>query len=72
VHENYGTLRPVLPHDITFFHSEELQKIYPDLNPRQRETEAARKYGAIFVIGIGAVLADGKPHDGRPPITMTG
>ncbi|MBN1413930.1 MAG: aspartate--ammonia ligase [Bacteroidales bacterium] len=67
VNENYATLRPVLPHDITFIHSEELQQLYPDLDPRQRETEAARKYGAIFIIGIGGVLADGKQHDGRAP-----
>jgi len=67
VNEYYSVLRPVLPHDIAFFHSEELQKMYPELDPRQREKEAARKHGAIFVIGIGGVLADGKPHDGRAP-----
>ena len=67
VTEYYGVVRPVLPHDITFFHSEELQKLYPHMNPLQRETEAVRKYGAIFVIGIGNILADGKPHDGRAP-----
>jgi len=37
------------------------------LNPRQREDAAVRKYGAIFIIGIGASLADGRPHDGRAP-----
>lgn len=67
VHENYNVLRPVLPHDIKFFHAEELQKMYPDLDPRQRETEAVKKHGAIFVIGIGGELADGKVHDGRAP-----
>jgi aspartate--ammonia ligase len=67
VHENYDSLRPVLPHDITFFHSEELQKRYPKLDPRQRETEAVKKHGAIFVIGIGGELADGNKHDGRAP-----
>jgi aspartate--ammonia ligase len=67
MHENYSVLRPVLPHDITFFHAEELQKMYPGLDPRQRETEAVKKHGAIFVIGIGGILADGKAHDGRAP-----
>jgi len=37
------------------------------LTPRERETEVARKYGAIFIIGIGGVLPDGKIHDGRAP-----
>jgi aspartate--ammonia ligase len=67
IYENYSLLEPILPDEITFIHSEELQLLYPKLNPRDRETEAVKKYGAIFVIGIGGVLADGLPHDGRAP-----
>jgi len=67
VTENYSDLRPALPKDVEFFHSEELQKMYPRLDPRQREAEVAGKYGAVFVIGIGGSLEDGKPHDGRAP-----
>jgi aspartate--ammonia ligase len=67
IYENYSLLEPILPDEITFIHSEELQLLYPKLNPRDRETEAVKKYGAIFVICIGGVLADGLPHDGRAP-----
>ena len=67
IHETYSQLSPVLPDEITFIHSEELQKEYPSLTPPEREREAARKYGAIFVIGIGAPLADGIEHGGRAP-----
>lgn len=67
IYEHYTSLVPILPDEITFIHSEELQVLHPKLNPRERETEAAKKYGAIFVIGIGGVLADGQPHDGRAP-----
>ena len=67
IYEHYPELPPRLPDAITFIHSEELQKKYPELDSRERETEAAREYGAIFVIGIGGVLADGKKHDGRAP-----
>jgi aspartate--ammonia ligase len=67
IYENYSLLEPILPDEITFIHSEELQLLYPKLNPRDRETEAVKKYGAIFVIGIGGLLADGLPHDGRAP-----
>lgn len=56
-----------LPLDITFVTTEELLKEYPDLTPKERETEACKKYGAIFLIGIGGELSDGKPHDGRAP-----
>ncbi|MDQ9790246.1 aspartate--ammonia ligase, partial [Acinetobacter baumannii] len=34
---------------------------------KERETEAAKKFRAIFIVGIGAELTDGKPHDGRAP-----
>ncbi len=67
VYDNYPFLKPELPDSITFFHSEDLQKEYPLLTPRQREEVAAKKFGAIFIIGIGAPLADGLPHDGRAP-----
>jgi aspartate--ammonia ligase len=67
IYENYSLLEPILPDEITFIHSEELQLLYPKLNPRDREKEAVKKYGAIFVIGIGGLLADGLPHDGRAP-----
>jgi aspartate--ammonia ligase len=67
VYENYPCFEPELPEEITIVHSEDLQKEYPHLTPRQREEEIVRKYRAVFVIGIGATLADGIPHDGRAP-----
>lgn len=63
----YPWLSPQLPQKIKFLHSEELLKMFPDLLPKQRETEAAKKYGAIFIIGIGNKLSNGLPHDGRAP-----
>jgi aspartate--ammonia ligase len=67
IYDNYLFLQPELPDTITFIHAEDLQKEYPHLSPRQREEQAAKKFGAIFIIGIGAALADGIPHDGRAP-----
>ena len=67
VYERFPHITPRLPEEITFIHSEELLKKYPHLSPTERESEAAKKYGAIFLIGIGADLSDGKPHDGRAP-----
>jgi aspartate--ammonia ligase len=60
-------IRPVLPEEIAFVTSEELQERYPDLHPRDREDAVCKEHGAVFVIGIGAALADGQPHDGRAP-----
>ena len=63
----HPTIRPVLPEAITFITSEELCRRYPDLDPRRREQEVCREHKAVFIIGIGAELADGRPHDGRAP-----
>lgn len=67
IFRQFPHITPRLPERVTFIHSEELLRQYPNLTPAQRETEAARSYGAIFLIGIGAPLSDGKPHDGRAP-----
>jgi len=65
--DNYSFLEPELPDEITFIHAEDLQREYPHLSPREREDEIVRKYRAVFIVGIGGALADGKPHDGRAP-----
>ncbi len=65
--EEFVDINPILPEDITFFHSEELLKMFPDMTPFERETEVAKKYGAVFIIGIGGDLSNGEKHDGRAP-----
>ena len=57
--------RPYLPPTIHFVHTEELQERFPRLSPRERENAICREHGAVFVIGIGAELPEGRPHDGR-------
>lgn len=65
--EKYCSLSPILPQEITFITAQELEDEYPELTPKEREREAARRYGAIFLEGIGGALKSGKPHDGRAP-----
>lgn len=67
VYESFPEIKPILPEEITFVHSEELLEMYPNLSSKERETEFAKKHGAIFVIGIGGDLKHGQPHDGRAP-----
>ena len=62
-----GVIEPFLPENIHFVHSEDLLSMYPGKTAKEREDAVCREYGAVFVIGIGAPLADGKPHDGRAP-----
>ena len=67
IHAHYPEIKPVLPEEIVFIHSEELEKKYPELSPGQREEAVCKDYGAVFIIGIGASLKSGQPHDGRAP-----
>lgn len=67
ISENYLDIMPDLPDEITFIHTEELAERYPDLTPFERETEEAKKHGAIFVIGIGGEMPNSEIHDGRAP-----
>ena len=67
VYECYPEIFPVLPGEIKFIHSQELADIYPHLSIKEREAQITKKYGAVFIIGIGKTLSDGKPHDGRAP-----
>ncbi len=67
VSEAFPQIKEKLPETIKFIHSEELLALYPDSNPKERENKITEKFGAVFIIGIGSVLANGKPHDGRAP-----
>lgn len=67
VYELFPAIKPQLPCEISFIHSEELLQKYPYPDIKQREDAIARECGAVFIIGIGAPLSNGKPHDGRAP-----
>ncbi len=65
--DDYAFAARLLPEKITFITAQELEDKYPNLTAKQREYEAAKEYGAIFLMQIGANLKSGKPHDGRAP-----
>lgn len=66
VAEKFG-IESFLPDEITFIQSEDLVKRYPNMTDKQRENAICKELGAVFVIGIGGQLSDGKPHDVRAP-----
>lgn len=63
----HSAIRPILPERISVITAEELYARYPDLSPRQREDRICEENKAVFIMGIGADLPDGQPHDGRAP-----
>ncbi|WP_094752327.1 aspartate--ammonia ligase [Psychromonas sp. CD1] len=60
-------LTPFLPENITFIYSQDLLEKYPDLDAKDREREAVKEHGAVFLIGIGGRLSNGECHDVRAP-----
>ena len=63
----FTQLEPRLPEDVTFMTAQELEDMYPDLTPKEREHRAVRMNGAIFIMKIGDTLKSGEKHDGRAP-----
>ena len=58
---------PLLNRHVTFITAQELEDLYPDLTPKQRENAFTKKHKTVFIQGIGGKLRSGKPHDGRAP-----
>jgi aspartate--ammonia ligase len=65
--QRHPILGRYLPDEITFVHAEDLERSHPDLTPLEREDRITARYGAVFIVGIGAPLGGGTPHDGRAP-----
>ena len=63
----YPIFTKKLPHDITFITSQELEDMYPDLTPKEREDAITKLHKAVFISQIGKTLRSGKKHDGRAP-----
>lgn len=63
----FTQLEPRLPEDVTFMTAQELEDMYPDLTPKEREHKAVKMNGAIFIMKIGDTLKSGEKHDGRAP-----
>lgn len=67
IYDRFEQIKPVLPEEITFVYADDLVKEYPGLTPKERENAVCKKYGAVFIMGIGCKLSDGTIHDGRAP-----
>ncbi|MDI9215535.1 aspartate--ammonia ligase [Clostridium tertium] len=67
VNENLQTMSFQLPEDIYFITTQELEDLYPELSPKERENEICKDKGAVFLMEIGDLLNSGIKHDGRSP-----
>lgn len=63
----YDYIEEILPHDIFFVTTAELEEMFPENTPKEREYYIAKAKGAVCIMQIGDKLACGEPHDGRAP-----
>jgi len=67
IRKKYRTISLDLPKDIYFIKSQDLEDMYPDKTPKEREEIITKEKKAVFIIGIGDKLKSGIPHDLRSP-----
>ncbi|MGN0107423.1 MAG: aspartate--ammonia ligase [Hominilimicola sp.] len=65
--QKYKAIENNFPEEITFITTQELEDMYPDLEPKERENKLLREKKAVFLMQIGKDLKSGKKHDGRAP-----
>ena len=63
----YDYIEELLPHDIFFLTTQELEDLYPDCTPKEREYRICKEKGAVCLMQIGDLLSSGQRHDGRAP-----
>ena len=65
--EKFPQLDTKIERNVKFITSQELEDLYPDLTPEERECEFAREHKTIFIMGIGGKLKSGNKHGNRAP-----
>ncbi|MBR3560429.1 MAG: aspartate--ammonia ligase [Oscillospiraceae bacterium] len=63
----FPSLHNHLPREVYFLTTQELEDMYPDLTPKERENAICREHGVVFLMQIGKTLKSGIKHDGRAP-----
>ena len=63
----YDYIHEILPHDIYFLTTQQLEDLYPNQTPKEREYSITKEKGAVCLMQIGDKLASGEKHDGRAP-----
>lgn len=67
VNRLYRDIQTEIPNEIFFITTQELEDLYPDKTPKERENLICKEHGAVFIEKIGGILKSGQKHDGRSP-----
>lgn len=63
----FPQLNTTLSEEVSFVTTQELEDLYPNLTPRERENAYTKIHKTVFVMQIGGMLKSGIKHDGRAP-----
>ncbi len=63
----FPQIKTELSDKVSFVTTQELEDMYPELSPKERENEYLRKHKTAFIMQIGDILRSGIKHDGRAP-----
>ena len=67
IREQFPALNPTISRNLSFITSQELEDLYPDLTPKERENAYTKEHKTVFLMQIGGILKSGNKHDGRAP-----
>jgi len=67
LNELFPSLKTDLFRNVNFITTQQLEDIYPDLSPKERENAYLKEYKTVFIMQIGDKLKSGIKHDGRAP-----
>ena len=65
--KSYPQIQTQLQREVHFVTTQELEDLYPDKTPKERENLYAKEHKTVFIMEIGDVLKSGQKHDGRAP-----
>lgn len=63
----YPQLKSSVCDEPFFITTQELEDMYPDKTPKERERLITKEHGTVFMMQIGGKLKSGERHDGRAP-----
>lgn len=63
----YPQINTKICRDVKFITTQELEDMYPDSSPKEREHLITKQYKTVFLMKIGNLLNSGEKHDGRAP-----
>ncbi len=63
----YPFLTSKLYREVSFITTQELEDMYPEMTPSERENAYVKEHKTVFIMQIGGALKSGKPHDNRAP-----